>query len=350
MLPSVRSVFAKVCNAGQELLTWCKPNVTNPGGPRLVSATEFCVLGYYNVTGHREMAHYNFSPTDPCHNFQLFDIVTRKFVHLSDNLVLCLYQKPYTLYSWLVRKFSSLDATVLDGFSDSGTGAIACVLADRNCLVVELDKRYAQGIWMRLLTDIEETLRREKSREGKGKGKEHQQDADIEVSGDDEPVTHEKTTENQESVPGCLAPGQSTVEASVSREATTVAQQQGTDVALPADQQQRANVPSTAEKVMAAAVQHGVKREDLGAAWKRRKLPALQDEREKGELSHQPAVTVETGEVTRLSADPEREDVTQSQDSSRATDNTRGCKRKMGGEEVVSSQGGVVVGLRSRAR
>ncbi|GBG86584.1 hypothetical protein CBR_g41648 [Chara braunii] len=184
MLSSVRSAFAKICNVGQEFVTWCKPNTTNPGGPKLVSATEFCVLGYYNVTGQREMTHYNFTPTDPRHNFQLFDAVTRKFVHPANDRVLCPYQKPYALYFWLVTKFPPPGGTVLDGFSGSGTGAIACVMANRNCLVVELDRWCAKGIRMRLLTDLEGTLQREKPKEGKGKSKEQHPDADVEVSGD----------------------------------------------------------------------------------------------------------------------------------------------------------------------
>ncbi|GBG78053.1 hypothetical protein CBR_g25990 [Chara braunii] len=160
MLPSICSAFRKVCNAGQKLLTWCKPNVTNPGGPRLVSATEFCVLGYYSETGQREMAHYNFDPTHMCHNFQLFNAVTQKYQHLGGG-VLCPYQKPYTLYSWLVNKFSPAGVCVLDGFFGSGTGAIACVKANRNCLVVEINTKCAKGIATRLLTDIGDTLARE---------------------------------------------------------------------------------------------------------------------------------------------------------------------------------------------
>ncbi|GBG70251.1 hypothetical protein CBR_g6379 [Chara braunii] len=142
MLPSIRSAFQEVCNAGQELLTWCKPNVTNPGGPRLVSATELCVLGYYSESGQREMAHYNFDPTDMRHNFQLFNAVTQKYQHPGGG-VLCPYQKPYTLYSWLVNKFFPAGAYILDGFSGSSTGAIACVKANRNCLVVEINTKCA---------------------------------------------------------------------------------------------------------------------------------------------------------------------------------------------------------------
>ncbi|GBG65260.1 hypothetical protein CBR_g50302 [Chara braunii] len=154
-------------------------------------------------------------------------------------------------------------------------------------------------------------------------------------------------------MPGCLAAGKSTAEASASREAATdvaLPADQRTDVAQPADQQQSANVPSATDGGVTAAIQHGVEVEDLDAARKRRKLPASRSEREEGELSHRRAVTIGTGEVTRLSADPQREDQAQRQDSSRAIDNTRGRKRKLHGEEVVSSKGDVVVGLRSRVR
>ncbi|GBG80782.1 hypothetical protein CBR_g31338 [Chara braunii] len=160
MLPSIRSAFREVCNVGQELLTWCKPNVTNPGGPLLVSATKFCVLGYYSETGQREMAHNNFDPTDPRHNFQLFNAVMQKYQHPGGG-VLCPYQKPHALYSWLVNEFSPDGACILDGFSGSGTGVIPCVKANQNCLVVEINTKCAKGIATRLLTDIGGTLARE---------------------------------------------------------------------------------------------------------------------------------------------------------------------------------------------
>ncbi|GBG92839.1 hypothetical protein CBR_g57390 [Chara braunii] len=187
MLPSIRSTFWEACNAGQELLTWCKPNVMNPGGPRLVSATEFCVLGYYSESGQREMAHYNFDPTDMRHNFQLFNAMTQKYQHPGGG-VLCPYQKSYTLYSWLVNKFSPAGACVLDGFSGSGTGAIACVKANRNCLVVEINTKCAKGIATRLLTHIGGTLACETP---KRKEKVAQGSTTSNVSGDTKSVGNE---------------------------------------------------------------------------------------------------------------------------------------------------------------
>ncbi|GBG87022.1 hypothetical protein CBR_g44476 [Chara braunii] len=108
MLSYVRNAFVRVCNAGQEVVTWCKPNVMNTGDPRLVSAIEFCVIGYYSVTGSREAAHYNFASTDPCHNYRLFDAVMKK-----------------------------------------------------NCLVVEKNSRCVIGIRTRILNDIGPTIDRE---------------------------------------------------------------------------------------------------------------------------------------------------------------------------------------------
>ncbi|GBG87577.1 hypothetical protein CBR_g45729 [Chara braunii] len=110
MLPSIRSAFREVCNAEQEFLTWCKPNVTNPGGPQL-----------------------------------------------------CPLPVPEAIYFvlWLVNNFSPAGACALDGFSGSGTGAIACVKANRNCFVVEINTKCAKGITTRLLTDVSDTLGRE---------------------------------------------------------------------------------------------------------------------------------------------------------------------------------------------
>ncbi|GBG77312.1 hypothetical protein CBR_g23642 [Chara braunii] len=259
MLPSVRSAFARVCNAGQEILTWCKPNVINPGDPRLISATEFCLLGYYNVTGQREMAHYNFAPTDRRHNFQLFDACTRKYFHLSDNTVLCPYQKPYSLYSWLVTKFSPPGATVLDGFSGSGTGVIACILSNRNCLVVEVNKRCAKGILIRLLTDISKTLEREMSKQGKGKAKESQLNEDIEVSGDhgleeqekldeegivEEATTQQMTHETWQPMPGLIS--KPAEESNSVGEAEGAAQQLGANIPVPPKQQKETIAPVVA--------------------------------------------------------------------------------------------------------
>ncbi|GBG82070.1 hypothetical protein CBR_g34350 [Chara braunii] len=330
MLPSIRSVFREVCNARQELLTWCKPNVTNSGGPRLVSATEFCVLGYFSESGQREMAHYNFDPTDMRHNFQLFNAVTQKYQHPGGG-VLCPYQKPYTLYSWLVNKFSPARVCVLDGFSGSGTGAIACIKANRNCLVVEINTKCAKGIATRLLTDIGSTLARKTP---KRKKKVAQGSPTSKLSGDTKSAGNE------------LVPDENTGTAGVADSAEAVA-------VGPSG----ASLP-TAE---AAAGPFGVEQTVTGAEpafvvslpGEGRPVPASMPE---------PSVVPEA----RLEAEPQPASwpvpaianaqqsilsLAMSQESSRTTAGGRkGRKRKAGSEEVSSPHGGVAIGLKANTR
>ncbi|GBG72083.1 hypothetical protein CBR_g11017 [Chara braunii] len=325
MLPSIRSAFREVCNAGQELLTWCKPNVTNPGGPRLVSATEYCVLAYYSQTGQREMAHYNFDPTDPRHNFQLFNDVTQKYQHPGGG-VLCPYQKPYSLYSWLVNKFSPAGACILDGFSGSGTGAIACVKANWNCLVVEINTKCTKGIATRLLTDIDGTLARETP---KSKQKASQGSPTSKLSGDAESAGIELVADGNTGTAAGVAP-------LVGQGAPVIAGPSCVQKTVSGPFSEPASGPS-AEPAEHAAGQAG-ERPDV--ANEPAPVPVPKAVPGAGpEAETQPVVT-----TTPASTDFQQTilSLALSQDSDRTTvGGRRGRKRKGGGEEVSSPPGGV---------
>ncbi|GBG83929.1 hypothetical protein CBR_g37800 [Chara braunii] len=190
---------------------------------------------------------------------------------------------------------------------------------------------------MRLRTDLEGTLQREKPKEGKGKSKEQHHDANVEVSGDhnlaeekqhvEEGMTREAsdqemTHETWEPLPGLIA-----TEAELPAGSD---QRQEPPVVVPAEEQQGGNIPPS---TMAGNV------------------PGSTKGREEGELSHRRAVIVETGEIAGLSNNHEREELAQSQDSSKATGTgTRGRTRKLEGEEAVSSQPSIVMGLRNNAQ
>jgi site-specific DNA-methyltransferase (adenine-specific) len=53
-------------------------------------------------------------------------------------------QKPLDLFRWLIRSYSSLGDLVFDGYSGSGTTAIACVLEKRKFISCETDPVYFQ--------------------------------------------------------------------------------------------------------------------------------------------------------------------------------------------------------------
>ncbi|GBG72999.1 hypothetical protein CBR_g12718 [Chara braunii] len=341
MIPSIRSVFRAVCNAGQELLTWCKPNVTNPGGPRLVSATKLCVLGYYSETGQREMAHYHFDPTDMRHNSQLFNAVTQKYHHPGSG-VLCPYQKSYTLYSWLVNKCSLAGACVLDGFSGSGTGAIACVKANRNCLVVEINTKCAKGIATRLLTDISGTLRNAKAeREGNTRL------PNLKLSGDTKSVENELMADEDTGTAAGVAESVEVVAVGPSGANLSTIEA----VAGPAGVQKTASAPS-AERAEPAIGSAGV--QPTASV-----VPLRGEARPVAASVPVPSVVLgarpeaETQAASRpvpASANAQQSllSLAMSQESSRTTAGGRkGRKRKAGGEEVSSPQAGVTIGLKA---
>ncbi|GBG65015.1 hypothetical protein CBR_g49084 [Chara braunii] len=325
MLPSICSPFREVCNAGQELLTWCKPNVTNPGGPRLVSATEFCVLGYYSESGQREMAHYNFDPTDMRHNFQLFNAVTQKYQHPRGD-VLCPYQKPYTLYS------SPAGPCVLDGFSCSGTGAIVCVKANRNCLEVEINTKCAKGIVTRLLTDIGGTLARETP---KRKEKVAQGSPTSKLSGDTKSGGNELVPdENTGTAAGVADSAEAVVVGPSGASLPTVEVAAG---------------PSGVEQTVTGAEPAFV----LSLPGEGRPVPASMPEPSiVPEARPEAKLTPASGPVpAAANAQQSVLSLAMSQESSRTTVGGRkGRKRKAGGEEVSSPHGGVAFGLKANTR
>lgn len=51
-------------------------------------------------------------------------------------------QKPVELFSWLIRTYTNEGNLVFDGFSGSGTTAIACKQENRNFICCEIDHKY----------------------------------------------------------------------------------------------------------------------------------------------------------------------------------------------------------------
>ncbi|GBG75370.1 hypothetical protein CBR_g19999 [Chara braunii] len=301
----VRSAFAMVCHSGQEVITWCKPNVMNTDGPRLISATKFCVIGYYSVSGKREAAHYNFASTDVLHNYRIFDAVMKKYNHPLDLEVLCPYQKPVALYDWLVDKFSPPGSYVIDAFSGSGTGAIACVLCNRNCLVVEKNSRCISGIRSRILNDIGPTIERERRRKEAEEEEKHYNHAFIaeeEVTGTSAQPTHDELK--------VISPAKIMLAPSaVSGEAVTTTAAQAV---------MGEGAPAAAEGTAAT-----------GAA------AAAREARVVGPVATATATTPTTAAAAAQRSQGSCAEPAASQDSSRGT-TTRSRKRKLAAEEVTS--------------
>ena len=51
-------------------------------------------------------------------------------------------QKPVDLFRYLIRTYSNEGETVFDGYSGSGTTAIACLMEKRDFIATELNKEY----------------------------------------------------------------------------------------------------------------------------------------------------------------------------------------------------------------
>ena len=59
-------------------------------------------------------------------------------------------QKPLSLIRYLIRTYSNKDNLVFDGYSGSGTTAVACFVENRNFIGSELDNKYYEKSIMRL--------------------------------------------------------------------------------------------------------------------------------------------------------------------------------------------------------
>ena len=59
-------------------------------------------------------------------------------------------QEPVFLYDQIIRNHTQLDDTVVEVFAGSGTGAVAALLAGRNCVSLELDPEQCRGIEARI--------------------------------------------------------------------------------------------------------------------------------------------------------------------------------------------------------
>ncbi|GBG66685.1 hypothetical protein CBR_g66820 [Chara braunii] len=169
MLSDVTSVFSAACNAGVDVGVWVAPNVASPGGLKFTNCWQHCVLGFHNDSGTREPLQFQFNNADSRLNCWSHNAVTKKYVFAADNEILCPYQKPVTLYEWLITKFSDPnDSYIVDAFSGSGTGVVAGLLCKRNVLAVEVDLHCVRGIRVRLAgRDFQESAKQEKESTGR---------------------------------------------------------------------------------------------------------------------------------------------------------------------------------------
>jgi hypothetical protein len=154
MINDVEEAFQKFCNAGTDCLVWVKPNVFSAGAMRYTSSYEHCVVGWYSTTGKKEPSQWFFGQDEDRMNVIVHPAVTKKFIFATDGEVLCPYQKPVSLYKYLIERYTPQQSYILDGCSGSGTGAVAGVMLGRSVLSVEMDDRCVRGIRARLATDI----------------------------------------------------------------------------------------------------------------------------------------------------------------------------------------------------
>ena len=73
------------------------------------------------------------------------------YVHRYKDRVVNITQEPVVLYDRLIRNHTLLDETVLEVFAGSGSGAVAALLAGRNCVSVESEHEQCRGIEARIL-------------------------------------------------------------------------------------------------------------------------------------------------------------------------------------------------------
>ncbi|GBG91474.1 hypothetical protein CBR_g52430 [Chara braunii] len=151
MLTDVKFAFSSACNCGVEVGIWVAPNVSTSAGVKLTNCWQHCVIGFHSESGCREPIQFQFIDSDTRMTCWNHNAVVRKYTFAADNEILCPYQKPISLYEWLIKKFfEPNDSYIVDAFSGSGTGAIATLLSKRHVLVVENDLRCVRGIRARL--------------------------------------------------------------------------------------------------------------------------------------------------------------------------------------------------------
>ncbi|GBG86908.1 hypothetical protein CBR_g44364 [Chara braunii] len=152
MLTDVKSTFSSACNCGVEEGIWVAPNVSTSARLKLTNCWQHCIIGFHSESGCREPIQFQFIDSDTRMTCWNHNAVVRKYTFAANNEILCPYQKPISLYEWLIKKFSDPnDSYIVDAFSGSGTGAFATLLSKRHVLVVENDLRCVRGIRARLV-------------------------------------------------------------------------------------------------------------------------------------------------------------------------------------------------------
>lgn len=89
-----------------------------------------CKIQYYENTGDRYPSSVILCQN---HNGNFFGKKNNSTFHGT--------QKPVDLFRWLIRTYSNEGDVVFDGFSGSGTTGIACLIENRNYILIESDKK-----------------------------------------------------------------------------------------------------------------------------------------------------------------------------------------------------------------
>ena len=63
-------------------------------------------------------------------------------------------EKPVELFEWLIKTYTNKGDLVLDNAAGSGTAGVACLNTDRNCIMIEKEKKYVEVILQRIQDTI----------------------------------------------------------------------------------------------------------------------------------------------------------------------------------------------------
>jgi site-specific DNA-methyltransferase (adenine-specific) len=59
-------------------------------------------------------------------------------------------EKPVELFEYLLKTYSNENDVILDPFAGSGTTGVACMMNNRDCILIEKDEKYFEIIKKRL--------------------------------------------------------------------------------------------------------------------------------------------------------------------------------------------------------
>lgn len=122
---------------GKDKMSWGR--VRKQTANRYEGYSDGCKEGTYTDTGER-LPHSVIQISN--WNGALFGKTDRAVVHPT--------QKPVDLFRYLILTYSNEGETVFDGFSGSGTAAVACLEEGRNFIGSELNEEYYKGAISRI--------------------------------------------------------------------------------------------------------------------------------------------------------------------------------------------------------